>query len=126
MITMRPQRREFSLKDTLDVVQARQCAREMARDLGFGLGDQARIATAVSEVARRALSGTGRGSARLAVVTGAAGTGLECVCTGGRAKGTLSPMEEGTLGGIEYLVDELLFGPGEGEAVVVVLRKWVW
>ena len=35
-----------------DIVLARQRAREMARDLGFGLVDQSRIATAVSELAR--------------------------------------------------------------------------
>jgi signal transduction histidine kinase len=39
-----------------DVVAARQCAREVARALGFDPQDQIRIATAVSELARNAVS----------------------------------------------------------------------
>lgn len=35
-----------------DIVGARQLGREMAKELGFGTVDQARIATAVSELAR--------------------------------------------------------------------------
>lgn len=35
-----------------DIVGARQLGREMAKDIGFGTVDQARIATAVSELAR--------------------------------------------------------------------------
>lgn len=35
-----------------DIVGARQLGREMAKNLGFGTVDQARIATAVSELAR--------------------------------------------------------------------------
>jgi len=35
-----------------DIVNARQLAREMAKQIGFGTVDQARIATTVSELAR--------------------------------------------------------------------------
>jgi len=35
-----------------DIVKARQLAREMAKKIGFGTVDQARIATTVSELAR--------------------------------------------------------------------------
>lgn len=35
-----------------DIVGARQMGRELAKDLGFGTVDQARIATAISELAR--------------------------------------------------------------------------
>jgi serine/threonine-protein kinase RsbT len=35
-----------------DIVVARQTARDLARELGFGPTDQAKIATAVSELAR--------------------------------------------------------------------------
>src|SRR4029453_102187 len=46
-----------------DVVLARQRARQVAKLLGFDAQDQTRIATAVSEIARNALSyaGGGRG-----------------------------------------------------------------
>jgi signal transduction histidine kinase len=45
-----------SLETELDVVAARQRARQIARELGFEQQDQTRIATAVSEIARNAVS----------------------------------------------------------------------
>jgi len=47
--------RRVNLKQSSDIVAARQAARETARELGFGSADQTRLATAVSEVARNAL-----------------------------------------------------------------------
>ena len=41
-----------SIRTELDVVACRQRARQIAALCGFGLQDQARIATAASEVAR--------------------------------------------------------------------------
>jgi len=38
-----------------DVVQARQAAREMAKNLGFGSADQTRLATAISELTRNVI-----------------------------------------------------------------------
>lgn len=38
-----------------DVIMARQAAREMARDLGFGSADQTRLATAMSELTRNVI-----------------------------------------------------------------------
>ncbi|GAB4074258.1 anti-sigma regulatory factor [Barrientosiimonas marina] len=40
------------IKNEWDIVKARQIGRNMARDIGFGTVDQARIATAISELAR--------------------------------------------------------------------------
>jgi hypothetical protein len=45
-----------------DVVVARQRARQLARHLGFETQDQARIATAVSEIARNVIEYAGRGA----------------------------------------------------------------
>jgi hypothetical protein len=45
-----------------DVVQARQRARQIAELLGFDVPDQSRIATAVSEIARNAVTYAGRGA----------------------------------------------------------------
>ncbi len=44
-----------------DVIACRQTARESAATLGFGLADQTRLATAVSELARNALQHAGGG-----------------------------------------------------------------
>ena len=45
----------------LDVIACRQKAREAAAAMGFGLADQTRLATAVSELARNALRHAGGG-----------------------------------------------------------------
>lgn len=38
-----------------DIIGARQAGRDMARQLGFGLADQTRLATAISELARNVI-----------------------------------------------------------------------
>lgn len=49
---MEPQSSCVRIKKEWDIVGARHIARDMAKELGFGIVDQARIATAVSELAR--------------------------------------------------------------------------
>ncbi len=122
---MQADTRTFDLVNSFDVVQARQCAREMARDLGFGLTDQTRIATAVSEVARRVLDGRNRGSIRFAVVGSGPRRGLECVCLGGEElRAPPGPGSGGVIGGVERLVDDFAVEIGDGSEVAVVMRKW--
>ncbi|MBN1483236.1 MAG: hypothetical protein JXA37_00815 [Chloroflexia bacterium] len=115
--------RRVDLLDNYDVVVARQTAREMARDLGFGLTDQARIATAVSEVARQALRG--QGLIIFSYVIKGLERGLECTCEGCAwdKQGGAALAERGILGGIERLMDdfEATVGP---EKDIVVMRKW--
>ncbi|MGE5476804.1 MAG: anti-sigma regulatory factor [Bacteroidales bacterium] len=48
-----------------DVVRARQAGRDAARTLGFGLADQTRVATAISEITRNALHYGGGGSCEI-------------------------------------------------------------
>lgn len=49
---MKPRSSCVRIKKEWDIVGARHVARDMARELGFGIVDQARVATAVSELAR--------------------------------------------------------------------------
>src|SRR6185295_13557131 len=55
------------VRDEQDVVNARQRARQIARLLGFEAQDQARIATAVSEIVRNAFRYAGGGEVEFAV-----------------------------------------------------------
>lgn len=48
-----------------DVVRARQAGRDAARTLGFGLADQTRMATAISEITRNALHYGGGGNCEI-------------------------------------------------------------
>ena len=47
--------KQVKLKQSSDIVAAREACREMARELGFGLADQTRLATAASELARNVI-----------------------------------------------------------------------
>lgn len=47
--------KKVEIKSSTDIVTARQTARDMARELGFGSADQTRLATAISELTRNVL-----------------------------------------------------------------------
>jgi serine/threonine-protein kinase RsbT len=55
-----------SLAAPESIVMARQAGREAARVLGFGLADQTRLATAISEISRNALRYGGGGNCEIA------------------------------------------------------------
>ncbi|HKO87800.1 MAG TPA: ATP-binding protein, partial [Burkholderiales bacterium] len=55
---------ELTIDNDEDVVRSRMTARQVAAQVGFAHADQARIATAVSEVARNALGHGGGGKLR--------------------------------------------------------------
>lgn len=112
----------FVLHNDFDVVMARQRAREISRNLGFGLTDQTRIATAVSEVARRALAN--QGSVSLAVISDGPRRGIECTCQGcSPPTGGVSPGEFlGGLQGVAKLMDEFAWIDAKQ---TVVMRKWL-
>jgi serine/threonine-protein kinase RsbT len=121
------EKRSFDLANNYDVVIARQHARELARTMGFGLTDQTRIATAVSEVARRAVDNQGSISFRLLLE----GTrqGVECICIG--AEWITTPAGQptgeflGGLRGIEKLMDEFELQTQQDGQAVVLMRKWL-
>ena len=53
------------LRGPEDIVRARQGGRQVAARLGFGLADQTRLATAISEIARNALHYGGGGTCEI-------------------------------------------------------------
>ena len=64
------------LMDQHDVMRVRQAARRWSTDMGFGLVDQTKIVTAVSELARNTVIYGGGGSATGEVVRTAVRSGL--------------------------------------------------
>lgn len=94
--------------------------------MGFGLTDQTRIATAVSEVARRALENQGR--ITFAVISDGTRQGVECLCEGAvwsEPPGGTPPGEFlGGLRGIERLMDEFELRD-QRDGPVVRMRKWL-
>jgi serine/threonine-protein kinase RsbT len=119
--------KSFDLHNNYDVVMARQHARELARNLGFGLTDQTRIATAVSEVARHALEH--QGSMSFVVVKQGERRGIECTCLGcawHEAAPRGGPGNAlGGLRGLERLMDDFEVRREGPEPPTVVMRKWL-
>jgi serine/threonine-protein kinase RsbT len=130
-----------------DIVAARQRARDVARALGFGMVDQSRIATAVSELSRNvvryATGGRGEvvirvlpaeaggpggpggaGRAGVEVVVRDAGPGIPDVEQAMRAGFTSGNGMGMGLPGTRRLMDEMTVESGAGRGTTVTVRKW--
>ena len=122
-----------------DIVAARQEARLIAKRLGFGLVDQSRIATAVSELARNvvryATDGRGEVTFRdllevptqigMEIVVRDAGPGIADIdraLRDGFSSGTGLGMG---LPGTRRLVDEMQIESSVGAGTTVTIRKWL-
>jgi serine/threonine-protein kinase RsbT len=120
-----------------DIVAARQRAREAARGLGFGMLDQSRIATAVSELTRNIVryATDGRGELRLRTLSDGPRVGIEIVVSDdgpGIADIELVMRDGFTSGnglglglpGTRRLMDELDIVSDVSRGTTVTIRKW--
>jgi serine/threonine-protein kinase RsbT len=132
-----PAESRISLATEDDIVRARQEAREVARNLGFGLVDQSRIATAVSELTRNVIryATNGRGDVTIHSVESPRGIGIEIVVaddgpgiltTTTGSFGDLAPERGMGLGlpGTRRLMDEMQIDTGPTRGTTVTIRKW--
>jgi serine/threonine-protein kinase RsbT len=120
------------------IVTARQQARALARELGFGMVDQSRIATAVSELARNVVryATDGQGEVVIRELRSEANApGLEVVVhdQGPGISDIKRAMQEGYssgaglglgLSGTKRLVDEFFIDSAAGRGTMVTIRKW--
>jgi serine/threonine-protein kinase RsbT len=121
-----------------DIVLARQEGRALAKALGFGLVDQSRIATAISELARNVIRYAVRGEVTLRPLIASDGSGrrgLEVEVTD-RGPGIADPeaaMRDGYttgsglgmgLPGAKRLMDEFSLISAPGQGTTVTARKW--
>ena len=119
-----------------DIVSARQMGREMAKELGFGTVDQARIATAISELARNIYLYAEEGQIDYEVINEVNKRGLKIIAkdNGPGIEDLGRVMEDGysTSGGlgaglpvVKRLMNhfDLQSNPGEGTSVTAI--KWV-
>ncbi|HEU5315977.1 MAG TPA: anti-sigma regulatory factor [Chloroflexota bacterium] len=132
-----PQHR-LSIAGEDDIVLARQRARDLARRLGFGMIDQSRIATAVSELTRNVVryATDKRGEVHLTELRSPDGTaGLEIVVAdhGPGIPDVERAMQEGFtsgpglgmgLPGTKRLMDEMDVDSVVGRGTIVTVRKW--
>ncbi|ACL23661.1 anti-sigma regulatory factor [Chloroflexus aggregans] len=123
------------IRSDFDIVIARTMARDMAKALGFGPIDQARIATAVSELARNIFLYAGTGNVTVRNIEKGSRKGIEIIC---EDQGPGIPnidlvMQDGYstsrgmgmgLPGAKRLMDEFDIKSQEGVGTTIICRKW--
>ncbi|MEC2058006.1 anti-sigma regulatory factor [Peribacillus psychrosaccharolyticus] len=119
-----------------DIVAARQLGRNVAKDLGFGTVDQARVTTAISELARNIYLYAGQGTVAIEKVqrNGKAGMKIIAVDEGPGIKDIRKVMEDGYttsgglgagLPGVKRLMDEFDIDSTPGKGTKILATKWL-
>jgi serine/threonine-protein kinase RsbT len=116
------------IRSDLDIVTARTVVRDMARAIGFGTIDQARIATAVSEISRTIFlqSGVGQVITREIDNHERRGIEIEFQAQGNVGSFASAAADQSHLGpsGARRLVDEYDIRTQHDGRTVIVCRKW--
>lgn len=132
---MMAQAKAAVIRSDLDIVIARTMARDTAKALGFGAIDQARIATAVSELARNIFLYAGTGNVTVREIERSGRKGIEIVCEdeGPGIPDVELVMQDGYstsrgmgmgLPGAKRLMDEFDLRSQEGVGTTITCRKW--
>ncbi|KKB38212.1 anti-sigma regulatory factor [Bacillus thermotolerans] len=119
-----------------DIVAARQLGRNVARDLGFGTVDQARITTAISELARNIYLYAEQGEVCIEKTESGGKIGLVIISEdqGPGISDLRKVMEDGFstsgglgagLPGVKRLVDEFHIESNPGEGTLIKAIKWL-
>jgi serine/threonine-protein kinase RsbT len=128
--------RRIPIHSDLDIVAARVEGRSLARELGFGIIDQARIATAISELARNVVLYAQSGQIILQRLDSDGRIGLQIVCQdrGPGIKDLDLVMRDGYstmeglgmgLPGTKRLMDEFQIESEVGVGTTVTACKWL-
>jgi serine/threonine-protein kinase RsbT len=131
-----PEVRRVPINSDLDIVAARVEGRNLARSMGFGVIDQARIATAISELARNVVLYAACGQITLTDMEKDGRRGLQIVCEdhGPGIEDVELVMRNGYssmqglgmgLPGTKRLMDEFEIRSEIGVGTVVVACKWL-
>jgi serine/threonine-protein kinase RsbT len=126
----------IAIINELDIVAARVEGRHLAKELGFGIIDQARIATAISELARNVVLYAQSGRITLKRVWANDKVGIEILCEDqGQGIDDLESVmlddDSATRGvgvglpGTRRLMDEFEIQSQLGVGTTVLVRKWL-
>ncbi len=136
-MTLSAEERCIPVKTDLDIISARVEGRNLARELGFGTIDQARIATAISELARNVVLYAPEGMVTVRAIASNDGErGIEVVCkdNGNGIANVELVMQDGYstssglgmgLPGTKRLMDEFEIETKLGAGTKVTVRKWL-
>ena len=119
-----------------DIVADRQLGRNIAKELGFGTVDQARITTAISELARNIYLYAGQGQICIEKLfeNGKSGLKLIAIDSGPGIKDIRQVMQDGFstsgglgagLPGVKRLMDEFDIKTSIGEGTEIQAVKWL-
>lgn len=119
-----------------DIVAARQLGRNVAKELGFGTVDQARITTAISELARNIYLYAGKGRIEIQQITqnGLKGILIIAADDGPGIPDIRQVMEDGFttsgglgagLPGVKRLMDDFKIETIVGEGTDIRATKWL-
>lgn len=131
-----PELRRTPINNDLDIVAARVEGRNLAKEMGFGIIDQARIATAISELARNVVLYAHSGQIILKQIDTNEKIGLEIICEdqGPGIRDVDLVMRDGYsttrglgmgLPGTKRLMDEFEIESQVGIGTTVIVRKWL-
>jgi serine/threonine-protein kinase RsbT len=118
-----------------DIVAARQLGRNVAKELEFGTVDQARITTAISELARNIYLYAGQGEIRIERINGRDKRGIKVIAAdnGPGIQDIRKVMEDGYstsgglgagLPGVKRLMDEFDITSSLEEGTIIKTVKW--
>ena len=127
--------KRIPIKNDLDIVSARVEGRNMAKRLGFGVIDQARIATAISELARNIVLYAQDGLVSLEEIEEDGRQGIQITCSdeGPGIEDINLVMQDGYssqrglgmgLPGTRRLMDEFEIESQLGVGTTIKVRKW--
>ncbi|WP_108671724.1 anti-sigma regulatory factor [Peribacillus acanthi] len=119
-----------------DIVAARQLGRNVAKELGFGTVDQARITTAISELARNIYLYAGQGKVCIEKVYNNGKAGMKIIASdeGPGIQDIRKVMEDGYttsgglgagLPGVKRLMDDFSIDSTPGEGTDIRATKWL-
>ncbi|OMP66802.1 anti-sigma regulatory factor [Domibacillus epiphyticus] len=119
-----------------DIVAARQLGRNVAKELGFGTVDQARITTAISELARNIYLYAGQGEITIEKIESGTKKGMTIISrdAGPGIPDLRKVMEDGFstsgglgagLPGVKRLMDEFSIESTPGEGTLIQSVKWL-
>lgn len=129
-------RSSVNINTEWDIVAARQLGRNEARKSGFGTVDQARITTAISELARNIYLYAGKGEIEIerVDVNGMSGVTIIASDSGPGIPDVRKVMEDGfsTSGGlgagmpgVKRLMDEFKIETEKGKGTTITATKWL-
>lgn len=132
--TLPPQGARLIVRSSPDIVQARQLARELATEMGFGGSDVTRIASAISEIARNILDYAREGELEFQTLKQGKGLMITARDRGPGIADLSLAMQYGYssrnglgvgLPGARWLMDEFNIESGPGRGTVVRMTKWL-